>query len=316
MTDPVTSWVSDVVTDPGSNAVMFVDADAFDKLDAIGGLDALLATNRTIIITPEVYREIVTDAAVNISPAVQAAAHRRDYWLQSHSNAVTVETAPLDPSRQIFTGSDSGEQSILGAIVGVDEVIAAGVGIVALASRVRGLLRNMMSTAFVSAIRRRSATTALLFFLLLGVFVRPPANAALLLGGFGPICVRVFDLAEDWKMQERDDIAERVSGVVRVKLRDIDPARVVRARPDCIKVDQPGYDHQLMLNLSIKRQTVKVGDRDWNLVIAGGVSVDGLFRDRALQPRVILQEDSVSDDRIVDALVRFVDDTIVAALRR
>ena len=58
-----------------------------------------------------------------------------------------------------------------------------------------------------------------------------------------------------------------------------------------------------------------VMDRDWNLAIVGGVSADGLFADRAVQPVVILQEDSASDDGVMDALLAFLDRTLMAALR-
>jgi len=58
-----------------------------------------------------------------------------------------------------------------------------------------------------------------------------------------------------------------------------------------------------------------VMDRDWNLAIVGGVSADGLFADRAVQPVVILQEDSASDDGVMDALLALLDRTLMAALR-
>jgi hypothetical protein len=67
------------------------------------------------------------------------------------------------------------------------------------------------------------------------------------------------------------------------------------------------------MRLSVKRQKIKLDGRDWNLVIAGGVSTNGLFQDHELQPAVIVQEQSISDDGIVDALV---DRVVVDALRR
>jgi hypothetical protein len=81
-------------------------------------------------------------------------------------------------------------------------------------------------------------------------------------------------------------------------------------------VDQPGFDRQLSLKLSVKRQRIKLDGRDLNVVVAGGVSSNGLIQDRDMQPVLIVQQESVSEDRIVDALVTFVDRTVVASLRR
>jgi hypothetical protein len=130
------------------------------------------------------------------------------------------------------------------------------------------------------------------------------------------VCISVFDLAEDWDMKIRNDLADQVGSAVRVKVREAHSDSTIRAEPRCVKVDQPGFDNQLRLILSIKRQKIKVDGHDWNLVIAGGISIGGLFEDRALQPVVIVQQESVSDDSVVDALVEFVDHTVVAALRR
>jgi hypothetical protein len=116
-------------------------------------------------------------------------------------------------------------------------------------------------------------------------------------------------------LETRNDLAKRVRDVVRIKVEELRSARSVWAEPDCIKPNQPGFDSQLVLKLSVKRLKIKVMGRDWNLVIVGGVSADGLFADMALQPVVILQEDSASDDIVVDALVEFLDRTLMAALR-
>ncbi|MDE5456913.1 hypothetical protein GWE18_29625 [Bradyrhizobium sp. CSA112] len=142
------------------------------------------------------------------------------------------------------------------------------------------------------------------------------ANASLRLGGKGPICIRVFELAEDWNLRTRNDFADRVSRALQAKLEAFQPVRTVRAEPNCIKPDQPGFDRQLPMILSVKKQKIKIDKRDWNLIIAGGVSADGLFQDRESQPVVIVQQEAVSDVSIVDAMVEFVDRTIVEALRR
>lgn len=143
----------------------------------------------------------------------------------------------------------------------------------------------------------------------------PAAHATMVLGGLGPVCIGVSDLAENSDLETRNDLAKRVRDVVRIKVEELRSARAIWAEPDCIKVNQPGFDNQLLLKLSVKRQRLKVMGRDWNLVIVGGGAADGLFEDRALQPVVMLQEDSASDDSVVDALVEFLDRTLVAALR-
>jgi hypothetical protein len=142
------------------------------------------------------------------------------------------------------------------------------------------------------------------------------ANATLRMGGKGLVCIEAFELAADWNMRARTDLADRVSGALQAKLAELKLVGSVRAQPNCIKPDQPGFDRQLRMILSIKKQTIKIDSRDWSVAIAGGVSPDGLFQDRELQPIVIVQQDSVFDERIVEALNEFVEHTIVAALRR
>lgn len=136
---------------------------------------------------------------------------------------------------------------------------------------------------------------------------------------FWPICIQVIDLSEDLAIKTRNDLAERVSSAVRVKVEAVEAngkrKRKVSTWPNCIEANQPGFDRQLSLNLSVKTQKIKLDGRDWNVVVAGGVSRDGLIQDRDTQPVLIIQQESVSDDSIVDALVEFVDRTIVAKLR-
>ncbi|CAN7739558.1 hypothetical protein LJR220_002037 [Bradyrhizobium sp. LjRoot220] len=142
------------------------------------------------------------------------------------------------------------------------------------------------------------------------------ANANLQLGGQGPICIRIYELAEDRSFKTRDDFADRVGGALQAKIQIFRPVRTVRAEPNCIKPDRPGYDRQLRMILTVKRQTIKIDGRDWNLIIVSGVSADGVFQDREIQPVVIVQQETVSDTSIVDGLIQFVDRTIVEALRR
>ena len=134
---------------------------------------------------------------------------------------------------------------------------------------------------------------------------------------FGPICIWVFELEADKNVKTRAEMAGAVSSAVRAKVEAAEPGgkRKVWAAPDCIRPDQAGFDRQLTLQLSIKREIVKLDGRDWNVVVAGGVSRDGLFQDREIQPVIIVQRESVSDDRVVEALVEFVDRTVVATVR-
>lgn len=93
---------------------------------------------------------------------------------------------------------------------------------------------------------------------------------------FWPACIGVSELAEDLEFKPRTDLAERVSRIIQEKVADVEKpgkhgGRTVRAEPACIKADQPGFDRQLTLNLSVKRQRIKLEGRDWNVVVAGGV---------------------------------------------
>lgn len=135
---------------------------------------------------------------------------------------------------------------------------------------------------------------------------------------FWAICIQVTDLSEDLVIDTRNDLAERVRRAVMDKIAAVDGnnKRKVSTWPGCIAPNQPGFDRQLSLNLSVKSQKIKLDGRDWNVVVAGGVSADGLFQDRDTQPVLVVQEESVSEDIVAGALVEFVDRTIVALLRK
>lgn len=160
-------------------------------------------------------------------------------------------------------------------------------------------------------------------FLISALLVNPLGTTAAnanqsLSASFAHMCIWVFDLAEDLHFETRIDLAKRVSSAVRamVEADERNRPRKVWAAPDCIKVNQSGFDRQLSLNLSVKRQKIKLDGRDWNVLIASGVSTDGLIQDREVQPVIVVQQESISDDSIVSALVAFVDRTVVATLRR
>jgi hypothetical protein len=157
--------------------------------------------------------------------------------------------------------------------------------------------------------RLRQVAYSLLFISALLSHVATAKAEQRLSAFFSHICIWTFDLAEGADLQTRTDLAERVANAVRPKVvaAGRGTERKVWAAPNCIKADQPGFDRQLSLNLSVKRQKVTLDGVPWNLVIVGGVSTNGLLQDRELQPVVILQKDSISDDSIVDALVSFVD---------
>ena len=135
---------------------------------------------------------------------------------------------------------------------------------------------------------------------------------------FGPICIHVIDLSEDLTLNTRNDLAQRVASAVRIKIEaaERDSRRKVSTWPECVEVDQPGFDRQLSLTLSVKKQKIMLEGRPFNVIVAGGVSRDGLIQDRDAQPVLIVQQQSVSEDSIVDALVEFVDRKVVASLRR
>jgi uncharacterized protein len=134
---------------------------------------------------------------------------------------------------------------------------------------------------------------------------------------YEPICIHVSDLTADQAVTTRNDLAERVAGAVHVRIEAIERrGRKVSWEPRCIKPDQAGFDRQLMLDLSVKRQHLRLEGGDWNLAIAGGVSPSGFLADNQSQPVVLFEQDAISDDAVVDALVRFVDRTIVAVLKQ
>jgi hypothetical protein len=100
------------------SGVLFVDADILIKFEKIGKLDTLFAANRVVIITPEVRREAVDDAQRSSDPDVRLSGQRIGQWIDSNrpgSNSASgvVEVTASDPNRPVFTGTDSGEQSIL-----------------------------------------------------------------------------------------------------------------------------------------------------------------------------------------------------------
>lgn len=180
----------------------------------------------------------------------------------------------------------------------------------------RSVREDLMMRAFKLV---RSAAFSFLASVLLMNSLETTVNAALPMSAFfGHICISVSDLAEDLNFLARKDLAERVSSAVRVKVEAAEPdgKRMVRTEPDCMKADQPGFDRQLTLKLSVKRQRVKLDGRDWNVVVAGGVSANGVIPDGWMQPVLIVQQESVADDSIVDALVEFVDRSVIASMRR
>src|SRR5436190_2279028 len=98
-----------VVGTQSSSAVLLLDSDVIIKFDSIGSLPTLLATNRTIIITPEVFNEVVTRALANPNPAVQASGQRIASWISQ--SGIGVQQS--DPTRPVETGSGAGERSLL-----------------------------------------------------------------------------------------------------------------------------------------------------------------------------------------------------------
>src|SRR5438445_833976 len=101
-------------------------------------------------------------------------------------------------------------------------------------------------------------------FIMLALLVNsigtPAANASQSLSVLvGPICIWVFERAEGMNVVTRAEIARRVSDAIRVKVEAAEPGgkRKVWAAPDCIRPDEAGFDRQLTLQLSVKRQIVR-----------------------------------------------------------
>lgn|SRR5882724_4453813 len=135
---------------------------------------------------------------------------------------------------------------------------------------------------------------------------------------FFHVCIWVFEVTQDVRSDTRDDLAESVTITAdkSIKQIEVNTKRRVFAVPNCIKEGQPGFEQQLMLYMSVKREKIRVNDSDWNLVVVSGLSTDGLFQDREYLPTVILQPEPISDDRIVEALTNFFDRSVTNAIRQ
>lgn len=169
---------------------------------------------------------------------------------------------------------------------------------------------------------RRALLPLLTLVFLLNSLECSPAKASQSLSVLvGPICIWVFELSGSPNVQTRNDLAERVASAVQGKVQEAESAtqskytRKVWAAMDCIKANQPGFDRQLTMQLTVKRQTTFVDGANQNVVVASGTSPDGLFQDREVQPEIIIQSGAIADDAVSDALVKFMDRTVVARLR-
>jgi len=91
---------------------MFVDTNILANFERIGQLDALLAANRLIIITPEVYEEAVHDAIATGDPQKMASGQRIEGWVNANKSQGNVRIDPINPDRALKTGKDAGEESI------------------------------------------------------------------------------------------------------------------------------------------------------------------------------------------------------------
>ncbi len=113
MTDIRTAaYPQTVVGGNSGSGVLFANSVALINFDRIGNLDTLLAANRTVIVTPEVMKEAVTNALTSNNPVVFASAQRMNSWIQLHSSLGEVQVTASDPNRAQFTGPGAGENSI------------------------------------------------------------------------------------------------------------------------------------------------------------------------------------------------------------
>jgi len=171
-------------------------------------------------------------------------------------------------------------------------------------------------------IRVRLLVGAILALIALDSFsVVPSAASQRRSGIFGSICIFASDLSDEagaLVLKDRNDLAERVSLSVRARVNAVLPgtSRRVAAPPNCIHSSESGFDRELKLLLSVKRQKINLAGRDWNIVIASGTSLDGLYADREVQPVVLIKQEAISDDAVVTALIEFLDRTIVEELRQ
>ena len=104
---------TDTVTTGGRSGLMFVDTNILVNFDRIGKLDTLLAANRQIVITPEVFREAVVDAQASNNPNAVASAGRILEWINQKESIGNVTVDPSNPGRSEFVGKDAGERSIV-----------------------------------------------------------------------------------------------------------------------------------------------------------------------------------------------------------
>jgi hypothetical protein len=74
---PSTAGFPNAVGSQSSSAVLLLDSDVLIKYEAVGALDALLAANRAIIVTPEVYNDAVTKALASPKPCLVASGKSR-----------------------------------------------------------------------------------------------------------------------------------------------------------------------------------------------------------------------------------------------
>jgi hypothetical protein len=153
---------------------------------------------------------------------------------------------------------------------------------------------------------------------LIGAAFFSEVNASMtVLSVYGQICVTVYDLRDEGQGRIRDDIAKSITSELQIKVSALQGLRKIRARPDCIKPGEDGFDRQLQLALYVKHQMVDLDGGKLNVVIIGGGSPNagGLFADYDFQPIVIFQRDSVSDKTIEEKLIEYVDRNLVSTLR-
>ena len=75
---------------------LFVDADSLIKFQKTDSLDTLLAANRIVYVTPEVFNDAVTKGLSSSNSAVVTSAQKIDQWIQSGAASGLVNKDPVD----------------------------------------------------------------------------------------------------------------------------------------------------------------------------------------------------------------------------
>lgn len=160
-------------------------------------------------------------------------------------------------------------------------------------------------------------------YLVVGILGAPPqanhANATTsAFSGYTSICLSIFDLTRDHDFKFRDDISDRIAPVLDKKAHDLLTRMRVYSRPACARPSEFKYPSQISLELSVKRQTLSVDEKQYNVAVIGGSSsnVRAPLSDYELQPIILIQTTSLSDDVVEKALADYVETRVLSLIKK